>query len=676
MKSKQIEKNSMDIEDNGIEYINNKSEEKLLDYIYKNKSIRDILDACKKKIFPYEDIYWTKINDVIILRNNFGKELEIIFPNPIVVKYELIKSSANNNKIFIDQKVFSTIQINEFLKGKQFKNPIFEIENINYNYYESKFELNEINKEFTIKYIVNDYQLNQNFNVIRKDESIKREDLSIYFDEYFKYPKLLDKESSFDYYESKNRKILYNNLIRFQNNQSIYKFKITGPSNEGKSTTLLYFSRELTNIVYLNIKCLEVLYNNKEYSKYLNILMYEFGRIKFNNDKQASSFETIFNENIKEPYWTIIEKLCEHLKKENIQATIIFDQYKENYMHFSSIKKTTDFFNTKLKIIVCSSINDKDIGFEVIKTINQFKGNPSFNLENQDYYFYYSDLVDTVDFKEKYEKFNNNFYELFDYNPKYIDLLREKGYDRIKDGIIDKMRFNSKSFGVKLEVYLFNIYRNVNKDLCFNEDSSLLYMIPLKYCTLNFKGNNFEIKYRFKLIEDIVINKIKEINTEDYFEKKLYNDNEFYGKMKGDFFEFSACERLKQIKDSLFDQKILYSLNVKNIENMEFDKNNVELKEYLENNKNNVFSFEETDLDKKFEELIDKRKNNLSDIKNIEVGENEKDIIYYTQSAFDKEKEILLQKKKKRKEEEEKEEAKKKEKKEEKKDNSKIIIFI
>ena len=91
------------------------------------------------------------------------------------------------------------MQIDEVIKAKQFKNPTFKIQKINYNYYESKFELNEINEEFTIKYIKIDYLLYQHFNIIIRDEMIQKYALSKYFDEYFIYSELLNKELSITY---------------------------------------------------------------------------------------------------------------------------------------------------------------------------------------------------------------------------------------------------------------------------------------------------------------------------------------------------------------------------------------------------------------------------------------------------------------------------------------------
>ena len=63
------------------------------------------------------------------------------------------------------------------------------------------------------------------------------------------------------------------------------KFKITGPSKDGKSTTLLYLSRSYFNIVYLNLETINILYQNKKIKKVLEILIYEFGRIEFTNEE-------------------------------------------------------------------------------------------------------------------------------------------------------------------------------------------------------------------------------------------------------------------------------------------------------------------------------------------------------------------------------------------------------
>lgn len=111
---------------------------------------------------------------------------------------------------------------------------------------------------------------------------------------------------------------------------------------------------------------------------------------------------------------------------------------------------------------------------------------------------------------------NDKKYSNVNYNPKYIVMLKDKSIEEIKKHILEKLKYNSDAHGLKLEMYLFNIYRVVNVELNFKENLSVLKMISLKYCKLLFKGNDtFEIKYGFNLIEEIVKEEIKKINIQE-----------------------------------------------------------------------------------------------------------------------------------------------------------------
>lgn len=276
------------------------------------------------------------------------------------------------------------MQIDDFLENNKITSPTFELGNKTKNYASSKLYLNSVDKSITLVSIKYEYSFVENCEILNKDNNdvfIKKEILSKYFDDYFMNPKNINaKNVEFTYYKSRNRRDLNFQLNVFHFNQDLSKFKITGPSNEGKSTTLLYFSLTSYNIVYLNLKYLKILYENKDYGKFLNILIYEFGRIKF-TEEQKTLFEKTFDDNKKKSYVELIEKLCLFLKKESIQATLIFDQFKAKNMHFSGYSDITSFFDPKLKIIISSATNDKDIGNEVIKTINKFKGNPSLDKD-------------------------------------------------------------------------------------------------------------------------------------------------------------------------------------------------------------------------------------------------------------------------------------------------------
>ena len=65
----------------------------------------------------------------------------------------------------------------------------------------------------------------------------------------------------------------------------------------------------------------------------------------------------------------------------------------------------------------------------------------------------------------------------------------------------------------------------------------ILRTISLKYFNLIFEKDSFQIEYKFSYIKHIIDEKMKEIDTKDYFEKKKYNENESYSSLKGPFFE-------------------------------------------------------------------------------------------------------------------------------------------
>ena len=73
-------------------------------------------------------------------------------------------------------------------------------------------------------------------------------------------------------------------------------------------------------------------------------------------------------------YWEIIKEIIYFHKKNLLPLMVIMDQYKKNnvdqFTYNEIIKKIE---KTKIKIIICSSINNRDIQLEVIKTLKTFR---------------------------------------------------------------------------------------------------------------------------------------------------------------------------------------------------------------------------------------------------------------------------------------------------------------
>ena len=128
------------------------------------------------------------------------------------------------------------------------------------------------------------------------------------------------------------------------------------------------------------------------------------------------------------------------------------------------------------------------------------------------------------------------------------------------------MKEHCKKLGLDFELYIFNIYSKIGRKI--NYEILNLKTISLKYCKLIFEKESFTIKYKFKFIEQIIKEKIIQINIKDYFDKNKYNDSELYKSLKEYFFEYASIKALKTKK--LFkDNPIQFNLHVKSIIGME-----------------------------------------------------------------------------------------------------------
>ena len=136
------------------------------------------------------------------------------------------------------------------------------------------------------------------------------------------------------------------------------KFKITGPSNDGKSTTLLYLSRLYLNIIYLNLKVLDNLYIDNDINTILAILTYEFGRLHFRDEETKNCFEQIFFDYIDESPWMIIIKLIDYIIDIKMKVVIILDQFKSSSSFSLIYEKIESKLNKLLKVVVSFSIRN------------------------------------------------------------------------------------------------------------------------------------------------------------------------------------------------------------------------------------------------------------------------------------------------------------------------------
>ena len=631
-------------------------------------SIKDIIECYNsKKMLDEINMIPSDNKKILNVIDESGFFLALVFVQPIKVEYKKIFLDNKFTKL-IDEKVYSSIQIDRTINTYNIKNPIMILKERKKNYHLNKYFLYQnleeeqitiINSLIEFKYEENEERLNR--------KEFKPTSLSKYFNMYFKYPfQKVDLNSkdilneNFNYFNSENRSKLEYNLQVFRNSEKVNLFQIIGPSNDGKSTTLLYFSRISRNIVYLNIKTIINLYNNNKIEDYLNIIVYEFERVILTGN-QKRDFEEIVNSNSNLNPWDIIEKLCYLLKNEKI--VLIIDQFKKKYLCGFVFEKIKQIISYKFKIIISCSINDLDNGYEIIHSLYRNNGNPKeLNEETQEQWFYYSNLVNENDFKKIFngnDKINNDIYELFNYNPKYISLIQNIGINDIGIHILKKLESHSKRLGCDFSNYIVNIYSKINKKL--NYDFNNLNTISLKYCILELGEKDFTIQYKFKYIQFLIEEKIKEIDIKDYFEKKKYNDKNIYSNIKGSYFENSCIKYIEKNKETLFPQPIKYNLIVDNIIDMKQSENEYEMNLIIENF-NNIGKFEKINIQTLYSNYLENISQELKNEKdkNMDI-EQENSINHFFYQGLNNEKEKINEFLKKKKNLEEKKRKSKKE---------------
>ena len=465
-----------------------------------------------------------------------NKSLElyaIIFINPIEIIYESMKEDIKKK---CDKTVYSTIQIDETIKTFGNVKTFFNLNNKMYSYSTNKINLVGVNN-VTIFYSNNPFTFASN-NSLLDPKKLTKDQLSMYFKEYFQYNDKDNKEE-FYYYNSDEREKLSKNFDRLLFIDKVRKFKISGPSNDGKSTTLLYLSRLYTNIIYLNLKVLTNLYYKNEIKLVLNILMYEFGRIFFETKELKNGFEDKFNNNIEQTPWIIISNLIDYLIAQKIKVILILDQFKSSSVDAIFYENIEKKLSVNFKIIISFSISDNIDFNNIANSLEQNKGNPDELSEKvQDYYFYYSNLLNREEIKQLNKDSNKyQLYNLFDFHPKYIYLLNYHNELYIKNKIKNYLEGHCKEIGINnFNVYLFNYSKSIDKEFSFYNLHNITTKIPMKYSYLVFRKNNFIIRYQFKFLDSIINENLQLERVKEYFNENRDKNDYFEKKFKGDFF--------------------------------------------------------------------------------------------------------------------------------------------
>ena len=346
----------------------------------------------------------------LILRSSFDSTV-YIFKNKLKVNLKL------DDNLTIEKLIDSDLEIKDLIQEQN-----LDIKNIFINN-DKSLNLEE-NITHLDKYIINDtLLLNQIILVIPsiskehlliKNKSYTPLELSKFFYDYFPYEDK-DNMSPIEYFESEERENIYQNIFDLRQKEELRFFKLTGPSSNGKSFTLFLLSRCFFNIVYVNLKTIK----NKEKDVNIQIIISELSRLSLSDEEIK-----LLNEDIKKNVnrngviLKILIEILELILKYKIgNLILILDQYKngncDSYPNFMNQIDILMAKYKKLKLIICSSINDNSIRDDLINSLQKNIGNPHYNINNQNYLFYYGDL-----YKKKSSNKNTINY-LFDNRKKY-----------------------------------------------------------------------------------------------------------------------------------------------------------------------------------------------------------------------------------------------------------------
>lgn len=616
---------------------------------FKYKQIYEANNQCKEYLKEGDiKIHSNSSNGFIIFQIN-GDKFGIFFIKPKKINYKKLNKSQ--------ELVFSSFQIDEFMKKNSIEDLLFKINERTYHYNKQKFSLLQIESDsidFTEISSVNLIEFKLNYDTSYKKE-LPPTEFSYYFYEYFEYNK---KDEKFYYYETQERNKLMKKLTNFYFSDLNF-FQFCGPISGGKSTTLLMFRNILPGIIYFNLQVIMQYYLGSN-NTFKSIMSYELARLRRNIMEEkivVEKVKKIFEEQVFEH---ILIKIIELLLEINIRNIIILDQFKVTYLLsdiFNLIKKKIS--KTCIGLIISSSIDEKDIKDNLQKTLNKFKGMPNeITNESQEYYFYVPNLLNISEIREKIISNNKisivraDLYEQFSFKTRYISKLEknEKELDKgiklideeIKKKIINQFNFSES---VSFEIINLLINKFINRHMEYNVSNiSSLINIPLKFIDAHFDDKYFYFHYGFPYVQTLLENSKKNLDSEKYFGQKLFREP-FYSQFKGTYFEdavICAIEEGKIKYDKTIKNKEIFKIFVNNILDLEeVDKQSNahsiinKIKNKGENSSEDKFDFNEY-----IKENIEKINTQLGDIKD-KIKEEEKNIYYFYQQSLNEKLEKL-----------------------------------
>ena len=550
----------------------------------KGISYDNLATLCHTGILHQEhpELYLIDNEKYYIIYSNDIVENTYIFKNKLQIKLIRADKSYYEKNIICLHELFDLFEIlqikskNIFINNDEQLNLEKEITHLNKWIKDDTMQLNENVLEIPII---------EQKGRLSPHSSYTSSELSKFFYNYFPYEYKND-SNKITYIENDARKQIFQNLYDLYFKQNLTKFRLTGPTSNGKSFTLFFFSRYCTDVIYLNLKVLKAQNKKDNLEMIISELSGLIFSLKIIDSINCEIKKIDTDKNIYEIFLEILELICNN---NILRLILIIDQYKvENYDSYPNFLKNIELLMNKykkLKLVLCSSINDEKIRDDALTNLENNKGNPEYNEQSQNCLFYYAELY-------KRKNLNNNSINyLFDNRQKYIFLFqsqkkRKDIFEEISQKIkkkIEKFRVSKLNYQDKKIQYTFNDVLIYLKHI-FNEKFDLKDIIevlcacPLKYVKIIFEGEYFIVKPIFPFIKYFINNLINKDECEEYFKKKRYNLYSFQSnKIKAEYFEYSVQQALKnnnffELPDKENREITLYEISKMNkISNFSFD---------------------------------------------------------------------------------------------------------
>ena len=495
-------------------------------------------------------------NGFLIIQKEEKDKNEIFLFNE-KIKIKLIKKDSEES--IKEFEAFSSLEIENNLSSVDLKtSELFMIKGKIFQYEEMKINLGAFisNRILNIFVIPIEKVPRLNLKDIFKDDGeFKPEEFSLFFYLYFKYEDKNKKENKINYGRNKIREEIWSNILSLKTKNSLRTYKFTGPSSTGKSFTLFYLSRVLSNIIYVNFSVLND--NKNNLFKCYQIIIHELERIDIDNDKLNEINLLIQNSYEKQlsPLQLILiimTFLFTNFKEDSF--VFIFDQYKKKYMIDGFNHEISKMSN--IKIVYCSSINDKDIREECILSWKKNEKNISeFNEVTQNFYFYFDDIYTYKQKNYNNNDYNNNILAKFNYIPKYIKMYEDNKKDDIsfineaKNKIEEKVMDFCRKDKNKYYDILVHLRYIIDVEYDFRQLSEVIDFCLLKFFKIQFYESKFKIKPIFPFMRYFINNKFNETICLNYFSNNLYKNNTIENEsVKGCYFEESVKYGLQKLK--------------------------------------------------------------------------------------------------------------------------------